>query len=377
MRRLSKIRVEPGHPLRLVAGALDVRLRGFGEVAEVLDVAAHEVGGQSALAQALARELVDRFQHAVALAAVRSDHQRLARQLGEQVGDAIPVEVLAGTDRRGGLRRASSCEHRQSREKRSLVDGQQLVAPVDQRVERLLPRQCGAASAGEQAKAVVQAREHPLERHGPDAGRGELDRERDAIEAGAESACDRMRRIGEREVGLFEPRTVDEERDRIGKRRIGIHVIRGERCQRKHLFAGRVEVLAAGREDGDARRMRQHRSGEARARVDQVLAVVEDDEKAPVRDLRAHRLHQARLVVHAQSECLGDRPGHQPCVGQRGQIDEPGAVGVVVEDVGGDLQRQARLPNASRTGDRHQAMPLQQALHFRDFVRPAEERGHL
>ena len=44
-------------------------------------------------------------------------------------------------------------------------------------------------------------------------------------------------------------------------------------------------------------------------------------------------------------------PGTEPGVGQRGELDHPGAVVVVVHDVEADLDRQPRLPDAARADD--------------------------
>ena len=60
--------------------------------------------------------------------------------------------------------------------------GQQVVAPVDQRAQRLLARQRGAAAAGQQPEAVVQPRGDLLRRKHLDARGRQLDRQRDAVQ---------------------------------------------------------------------------------------------------------------------------------------------------------------------------------------------------
>ena len=70
--------------------------------------------------------------------------------------------------------------------------------------------------------------------------------------------------------------------------------------------------------------------------------------------------------------------GTQARVGQRRQLDEPDAVGEVVDAVRGDLQREARLAGAAR---RRSASPAatsrEQDLHLRHLPLAADEAGQL
>ena len=66
------------------------------------------------------------------------------------------------------------------------ASSQEVVAPVDQRAQRLLARQRGAVAAGQQPEAIVQALGDLLDRQRAHARRGELDRERNAVEPPAD-----------------------------------------------------------------------------------------------------------------------------------------------------------------------------------------------
>ena len=62
-------------------------------------------------------------------------------------------------------------EDRQPSQHDALRFAQQVMAPVDERTQRLLPAQSGAGAAGEQREAVVQPRGDCLDRQGAHAGR--------------------------------------------------------------------------------------------------------------------------------------------------------------------------------------------------------------
>ena len=85
-----------------------------------------------------------------------------------------------------------------------------------------------------------------------------------------------------------------------------------------------------------------------------MLAVVQHQQQAPAGQPVPHdvRRRPARLVGHAQR--ARHRRGHQVRVGQRRQLDQPDAVRVVAGHRPRRLQRQARLADAARPGQRQQ-----------------------
>src|SRR5206468_2815242 len=93
--------------------------------------------------------LADGLEEAVAgaVTALLADDERFVDQLSQQVED---LERLAGrrpADRLGGLQRPAAGEDRQAAEQRPLPFGEQVVTPIDERVQRLLARERGAAAA--------------------------------------------------------------------------------------------------------------------------------------------------------------------------------------------------------------------------------------
>jgi hypothetical protein len=90
---------------------------------------------------------------------------------------------------------------------------QELIAPVDGRAQRLLARDGRPAATGEQAELVVEARRDALDRQHLDPRGGQLDRQRDAVQAPA----DLDQRGGvvrlDPETRIDQPRALDEQPD--------------------------------------------------------------------------------------------------------------------------------------------------------------------
>ena len=93
-----------------------------------------------------------------------------------------------------------------------------------------------------------------------------------------------------------------------------------------------------------------------------MLAVVEDDEQLAVADELDERLdHGAARLLH-DAEHGRDRLRNQPCIGDRRKLDEPDAVGIFVEHVGRDLQREPRLAETAHPEQREQRRFLEELL---------------
>jgi hypothetical protein len=114
-----------------------------------------------------------------------------------------------------------------------------------------------------------------------------------------------------------------------------------------------VQRLAARGQDAHGRRCLQELPGRIGAAVQQVLAVVEHDERPALRDLR-----QQVALGHAQRR--GDRERHMPLVGDRGELDQPDAVRVSAQGFAGDVQRKARLAGAARARESDNARLAEQ-----------------
>ena len=90
---------------------------------------------------------------------------------------------------------------------------EQVVAPLDRRAHRLLPRERFASSPRQESKSIVELLDERADRQRVDAGRRQFDRERNSVEAAADFS-DRRRVFRRRcETKVCGARPVDEQLD--------------------------------------------------------------------------------------------------------------------------------------------------------------------
>ena len=136
--------------------------------------------------QLLRAVLADRLEHPQPRPVGDRLQQRLVDQGRQQlIGLAraeFPVGAAAarahGGDRGGGR---PGREDGEPLGEQPLGGGEQLPAPLDDGAQRAVPRQRGAAAAGEQPEPVGQPPGYLGERQRPQPGGGELDRQRKAV----------------------------------------------------------------------------------------------------------------------------------------------------------------------------------------------------
>ena len=152
----------------------------------------------------------------------------------------------------------------------------------------------------------------------------------------------------------------------------------GQRGHPPGDLAGATQRLAAGGQNVHAGRGAQNLLGQAGARVDQVLAVVEHEQRFARRRRwaasasRAERAagigtptaSAAAWATSAGSLRLARSMNHAPS-------------GSCATRVGSDLERQPRLAAAAGAGERHQPGAPQQARDVRALALAADERGQL
>ena len=124
------------------------------------------------------------------------------------------VEVGAG-DRLGRLDRRAAREHGEAREARLLAVAQQLVAPVDGRAQRVVAGGRVASGGAGSAECHVQTFGDLGGRQQPAAGRGELDRQRQPVDAPADLRDRGSVAVAQIKRGIVGTRPLDEQRDRI------------------------------------------------------------------------------------------------------------------------------------------------------------------
>src|SRR5262249_591541 len=91
------------------------------------------------------------------VAPVRGDKgfcQEVCKMTGDDSGGGIGTR----RDRLSRIQRKAACENGQTPQHHALGFGKVLVAPVERRAQRLVPRQCGAPAVRQEPEAIVQAR---------------------------------------------------------------------------------------------------------------------------------------------------------------------------------------------------------------------------
>jgi hypothetical protein len=89
-----------------------------------------------------------------------------------------------------------------------------------------------------------------------------------------------------------------------------------------------------------------------------MLAVVEEKQEALGPQDVDERGEEGAIGLLLNAQRAGDGPGDEVGVAQGGQLDEPGAVRVAVEDVLGHAEGEARLPAPAGAGEGEQAGPV-------------------
>ena len=240
-----------------------------------------------------------------------------------------------------------------------------------------MPR-VGARAAGQQAEAVVEPVADLLGGKQFEERRGQLERQRNAVEPAADFG-DRRRVVrADGELGRDLARTVDEEAHRlVGQQRL--RVVRDtlrrdrQRTHRDHPLSRQAEPLAARRQHAQRRRGRQQPLGQRRGRGEDVLAVVEHQQHPARTAVADQRLGDGRVALFANAEARRD--GARDTLGfrHRRQVDEPDAVREGGRHALGELDREPRLaapPDAGQGDEPGFAEPF---LQLREIVLAAHE----
>ena len=156
------------------------------------------------------------FQESVArgLRGEFGNHERLVDERSEHVEKVELVEPIIATDRDGGLHREPIDEDANALKESFFAIVEEIVAPVDQRAQRLLSWQRIAASAGEDAETFVEAFRELMNVDHLDAGCGEFDCERDAVETLDDLDNSRCIAVRELETHVGSAGSIDKENHR-------------------------------------------------------------------------------------------------------------------------------------------------------------------
>ena len=299
------------------------------------------------------------------------------------ISEVSSVERVRGTVCADVLDRVKGPRAREDREppkQPSLVGREDGVAPRDSRLQRAVPGRNVAIGGLEDGLAVAQPSGDLVGCEQLDAGRGESQCQREAVEPDAD--------LGNRPgvgVGDLEPRRRGScKGGEHGDRRHGAntldvgHVDLARHLQRRHrelVLAGQMHGLAAGNQQGRLRAGVEE-AEQFGSEIDHLLGIVEDQQGAsarePLVDERPGSIARRAADPQAAAQ-LGQRADS---VERRRQVDEHDPVGeppTPRSDVG-DLEGEARLADSGRAGERQEPnASVEQSDGGRELPVPADE----
>ena len=240
----------------------------------------------------------------------------------------------------------------------------------------------GPVARGQQPEPVVEPGADLFHRQRPDPGRGQFDRQRQAIER----AADRGDRGGvvraDHESGAGCGGPVGEQADgliamRLPGRRIGAHRGHGKRWHPPDRLGRDAQRLTARDQQPQPRRVGQQLAAQLGARVDQVLAVVEGEQQQARPQRVGERLGQRAPGLFADAGDRRHARGHLVRMSQVSQLDEAHPVGKLIRGHGQDPQREPGLPDAPGPAQGQRADVAQHPAQFAELTLAADEAVRL
>ena len=224
----------------------------------------------------------DRLEQSVRHEVVAVHHERPVHQRGEAVEHLDLVGAFA-LHRHGITQGERPGEHRQPSEEPLLVGFEEPVRPLHGRLEGLVARHGRAPAAREQPEPLAEVVGDVLRRHRRHPCRGQLDGQGYPVESPAD-LVDRVE--GRLVAGRPGTGAIEEEGDGLGL----LDPLAGQRqgAQGEEPLAAGGQRLPAGRQHGRVRGSRRdgvHQLGNC---TEQVLAVVEDEQRLPLGQPRDH-----------------------------------------------------------------------------------------
>src|SRR5262245_63295913 len=108
-----------------------------------------------------------------------------------------------------------------------------------------------------------------------------------------------------------------------------------------------------------------------------MLAIVDDQQELLVLKRQRQRLDRTTRSAEAHAQDLADDRGYQLRIIERGELGEPYAVRITVEEAPARIDREPGLADPARAGQRHQTMTAQPRLDVGEIGFASDQTGEL
>ncbi|EDT39701.1 hypothetical protein BamMEX5DRAFT_4509 [Burkholderia ambifaria MEX-5] len=334
---------------------------------------------------AVVRELLQRVgarrrqqpvaRHAVCILDV---DERLRHKAGDRVEQVRIGEPLRADDVPHRLDRKTVAEHAEPAQQHALLVPQQAVAPVVHGLQRPVAWQCRAKAAGQQPEMVVEMIGQYVDAEHGRTGGGQLDRQRQAVEMSANRRHQGHAAFVERKARIGGARACSEQLHRACAQRVGCvgtFVADLERWHRALSLTVDAKRLAAGRQHAQPGIGLGQHGGDPRGSVKQMLAIVEHEQHPAMRDARQHRFERQRAGRQRDVQRVRQRGGDELRARNRRQRHERRAIRKARLGPDRGFDRDARLADAARPDQRHDARRVERREDIGDHLLPPHERG--
>ena len=240
----------------------------------------------------------------------------------------------------------------------------------------------GPATRGEQPEHVVEPGGDLLgiEDAGPRGG--QLDGQREPVEPLADVRDRHGVVVPQLERRPHRLGPLDEQADRLarGRHRAGDGLAGLRERERRHqpgALAAAPERLAARGHDAEPWAANEQRLRQAGARLDQMLAVVEHEQRIPIAQRLEQGVPRRADAVAAHAQRVGHVVRHELGIRKWGELHPRDSVRVLRAQAGGHLEGETGLAAAARAGEREEPRTLEQLLHGRRLALAADKRSEL
>ena len=247
----------------------------------------------------------------------------------------------------------SSGEHRTPVEGRPFSVVEQVVGPLHGVTQCLVTFQ-PTARTDEKAEPIIEPVAHLGGRHRRHARGRQLDRQGDPVEVAADLhhgggsswsvngiPADRLARARRR-----------------GRPRPSRYRRQIQRWHCPQLLVANAKPFTAGGKNIHGRRAREDGLDQVGSGIENMLAVVEDQQSDPALQRSGHRLADGLIRLLGDAQHRRHRVGHSRRISDGCEFENPNTVGEFIGKLRRDLQRKAGLADPAHTGQRHQPVRL-------------------